>query len=168
MTPMESGDARGEATRLLAAVEAGETGAADALLDVLYQDLRRIAAGYMGGERTGHTREPTALVHEAWMRVSPDGGSEGFEGRAHFVLEDDRGIARVVSVPLFDQAQVRSALGTELRPRVLLRLRLLGVEKRVPVALRDRSHMEYRLLVGRDFLADDFVVDVSRANGDRN
>jgi hypothetical protein len=49
-----------------------------------------------------------------------------------------------------------------VRPRVTLELELGGVAKRVRVSLRDRSRMDYKLLVGRDFLAGDFLVDVDR------
>ena len=84
--------------------------------------------------------------------------------RAHFQLEDDRGTQRMLSAEVVDVAYVRSAHGTEPRPRVALHLALGDVTKRVRVSLRDRSAMEYKLLVGRDFLAGDFVVDVSKGD----
>lgn len=80
----------------------------------------------------------------------------------HFVLENERGERRALTAPVVDVAQVRTAQGVDVRPRVVLRLRLLGVEKAVRVSLRDRSAMQDKLLVGRDFLAGDFVVDVAR------
>ena len=60
-----------------------EPGAADRLLTLVYDELRRVAAGKMAMERPGATLQPTALVHEAWLRL---GGSEQphWENRAHF------------------------------------------------------------------------------------
>ena len=98
----------GEATRILQRLQSGEADAAGELLAVLYGDLRRIAAGFMGDERTGHTLEPTALVHEAWLRIAPEGGAGGaahFEGRAHFV----RTAARAMRNVLVDHARARKA-----------------------------------------------------------
>ena len=82
--------------------------------------------------------------------------------RVRFVVEGEDGERIALERPLHDVARVRSAAGEELRPRVRLRLALAGIEKEIPVSLRDRSAMDYRLLVGRDFLAGDFLVDVSR------
>ena len=49
----------------------------------MYDELRRIAAYKMAQESPGHTLQPTALVHEAWLRMVGD-GNEHFDGRAHF------------------------------------------------------------------------------------
>jgi RNA polymerase sigma factor (TIGR02999 family) len=58
-----------EVSRILRAAEAGEAANFDALLPLVYDHLRRIAARQMAGERDDHTLEPTALVHEAYMRL---------------------------------------------------------------------------------------------------
>jgi hypothetical protein len=87
-------------------------------------------------------------------------------GWVHFVLENERGERRALSAPLVDLAHVRGAAGVDVRPRVRLRLSLRGVEKSLPVSLRDRSGMQHPLLVGRDFLAGDFLVDVARTRGE--
>lgn len=79
-----------------------------------------------------------------------------------FTLENEHGERRALRAEVVDVAHVRSAHGTDERPRVALHLSLAGVEKRVLVSLRDRSQMEHKLLVGRDFLEGDFAVDVSR------
>ena len=91
-------------------------------------------------------------------------GAIGVEGlRVHFTLENAEGARKALSAPIVDVARVRTSQGTDLRYRVELGLSLRGVAKRVVVSLRDRSKMDYRLLVGRDFLAGDFVVDVTRS-----
>jgi len=72
---------------LLARLEAGDAAAGEELLPLLYQDLRGRAAAVMREERADHTLQPTALVHEAWMKLVPAAGASGprFEGRAHFL-----------------------------------------------------------------------------------
>ena len=72
-----------EFTQILERVELGESKAAAELLPIVYEELRRLAAYKMANEAAGHTLQPTALVHEAWMRL---GGSDApsFQNRAHF------------------------------------------------------------------------------------
>lgn len=70
-------------TRLLDAWREGEASAIDDLTGVVYQELRRIAAGILRRERQGHTLQPTALVHEAWMRLA-GGAAVPSEDRTHF------------------------------------------------------------------------------------
>ena len=74
---------RGDVTQLLARWADGDQAALDALMPVVYGELRRIADAYLRRERTDHTLQPTALVHEAWLRlVRQDGGQ--FDHRQQF------------------------------------------------------------------------------------
>jgi RNA polymerase sigma factor (TIGR02999 family) len=59
-----------EVTALLRAWAAGQPGAADRVVPIIYQHLRRRAAAYLRGERRNHTLQPTALVHEAYLRLA--------------------------------------------------------------------------------------------------
>jgi RNA polymerase sigma factor (TIGR02999 family) len=70
-------------TQILKRVERGDSPAAAELLPLVYDELRRLAAQKMNRESAGHTLQPTALVHEAWLRL---GGSDApaFQNRAHF------------------------------------------------------------------------------------
>jgi RNA polymerase sigma factor (TIGR02999 family) len=70
-------------TQILNAAGSGDRQAAEKLLPLVYEQLRRLAAHKMAGQAAGHTLQATALVHEAWLRL---GGNEGgqFAGRAHF------------------------------------------------------------------------------------
>ena len=70
-------------TLILQAVGRGENQASEELLPLVYGELRRLAAGRMAKESAGHTLQPTALVHEAWIRLVED-GSRTWENRAHF------------------------------------------------------------------------------------
>jgi RNA polymerase sigma factor (TIGR02999 family) len=72
-----------DVTQLLNAIEAGEPKAADQLLPLVYEELRKLAAARMANEKVGQTLQPTALVHEAWMKIAGD-GQEHFANRRHF------------------------------------------------------------------------------------
>lgn len=92
-----------------------------------------------------------------------DGVGEGVVGsRIGFTLENERGQRRRLSGVVADVVQVRTAGGSEIRVRVPLQLSFRGVHKSVLVSLSDRSAMSHKLLVGRDWLGDDFLVDVTR------
>jgi len=72
-----------QVTQILEAAGAGEEQAAEKLLPLVYEELRKLAAAKMAQQPPGQTLQPTALVHEAWLRL---GGSEkqGWESRRHF------------------------------------------------------------------------------------
>src|SRR5687767_8799242 len=72
-----------EVTRLLQALKAGDHDAEGKLLDVVYRELHRIAARYMRRERPDHTLQPTALIHEAYLRLI-DQPEKDWQNRAHF------------------------------------------------------------------------------------
>lgn len=70
-------------TRLLHEVRDGNRASADELFEAVYADLRGIARHSMSGERSGHTLQPTALVHEAYLRIF-EGAPVDWQNRAHF------------------------------------------------------------------------------------
>ena len=70
-------------TLVLDAISRGETQAAEKLLPLEYQELRNLATARMLQESAGHTLQPTALVHEAWLRLVGD-GSQNWKSRAYF------------------------------------------------------------------------------------
>jgi RNA polymerase sigma factor (TIGR02999 family) len=72
-----------EITQMLDAVGRGESCAAEELLPLVYEELRRHAAARMAQEPAGQTLQPTALVHEAWLRLFNGGGCQ-WQNRAHF------------------------------------------------------------------------------------
>jgi RNA polymerase sigma factor (TIGR02999 family) len=75
-------------SELLAAIDRGDPRAADQLLPLVYDELRQLAAQRLAREKPGQTLEPTALVHEAYVRLvtplSEGGAREGWNGRGHF------------------------------------------------------------------------------------
>jgi RNA polymerase sigma factor (TIGR02999 family) len=92
-------------TGLLLAVSRGETRALDALLPIVYDELRRIARVHMRREATGHTLETTGLVHEAYLRLI-DGERVEWQDRNHFYSTASRAMRRV----LVDHARSRHRL----------------------------------------------------------
>ncbi len=72
-----------EVTQVLVALQHGDPKAADELLPLIYQELRHLAAHKMSNESPGHTLQPTALVHEAWLRLV-GAEQQTWQNRAHF------------------------------------------------------------------------------------
>jgi len=74
-----------DVTRILNSIDSGDPKAAEELLPLVYEELRRLAAAKMARENPGQTLQPTALVHEAWLRLlGPDKAPQSWEGRNHF------------------------------------------------------------------------------------
>ena len=94
-----------EVTQILAALEQGDPKAGDELLPLVYQELRRLAAHKMANEAPGQTLQPTALVHEAWLRLV---GSDQhtWQNRAHFFGAAAEAMRRI----LIDAARRKRAL----------------------------------------------------------
>jgi len=93
-----------DVTHLLQAASAGDPKAAAELLPLVYDELRRLAAQKMVREARGHTLQPTALVHEAWLRLAGDEAAR-FENRAHFFGAAAEAMRRI----LIDRARHRLA-----------------------------------------------------------
>jgi RNA polymerase sigma-70 factor (ECF subfamily) len=93
----------GQITELLRRLANGDRQAEEELLPLLYRDLRSLAARYMAGERPDHTLQPTALVNEAYLRLT--GERIAWNGREHFIAL----IARKMRLVLIDHAKVRAA-----------------------------------------------------------
>ena len=93
-----------DVTHLLQAASAGDSQAAQALLPLVYEELRRLAAQKMAHEARSHTLQPTALVHEAWLRLAGDEAAR-FENRAHFFGAAAEAMRRI----LIDRARRRLA-----------------------------------------------------------
>jgi RNA polymerase sigma factor (TIGR02999 family) len=72
-----------EVTQILDAIQQGDPNAAEELLPLVYEELRKLAAAKMTNEKPGQTLQPTALVHEAWLKIAGD-GQQHFANRRHF------------------------------------------------------------------------------------
>jgi RNA polymerase sigma factor (TIGR02999 family) len=86
---------RGDVTQILEAVGAGDAQAAEQLLPLVYEELRRLAAARMAQEPPGQTLQPTALVHEAWLRLVGDGNHQ-WNSRGHFFSAAAEAMRRIL------------------------------------------------------------------------
>jgi RNA polymerase sigma factor (TIGR02999 family) len=92
-------------THILEAAQQGDPKAAEELLPLVYTELRKLAAAKMARELPGQTLQPTALVHEAWLRVSGP-SPQNFQNRAHFFAAAAEAMRRI----LIDNARRKHAL----------------------------------------------------------
>ena len=83
-------------SRVLSAIEQGDPKAADELLPVVYDELKKLAAARLAGETPGQTLQPTALVHEAYLRLVGDGHLADWEGRGHFFAAAAEAMRRIL------------------------------------------------------------------------
>jgi RNA polymerase sigma-70 factor, ECF subfamily len=103
----DGGSGNGEVTHLLARWAEGDRAALDALTPIVYGELRKIADAFLRRERSGHTLQPTALVHEAWLRL----------------MKQDQ--------PSFDHRKQFYALAAQMMRRILVdHARAVNAEKR--------------------------------------
>ena len=94
------------ATVILNRAQQGDPKAAGELLPLVYDELRRVAAARMAGLAPGHTLQPTALVHEAWLRLVGDESQAQFQNRAHFFAAAAEAMRHI----LIDHARRKQAL----------------------------------------------------------
>ncbi|MBL9138777.1 MAG: RNA polymerase subunit sigma [Verrucomicrobiales bacterium] len=107
-------------TRLLSAVQAGDAGAPERLMGAVYDELRELAGRQLAREQAGQTLQPTALIHEAWLRLGGD-DQPRWENRGHFFSAAAEAMRRI----LVDSARRKG------------RLRRGGDRERVPLTSLD-------------------------------
>ena len=95
-----------EVTQILSAIEQGDPRAAEQLLPLVYDELRKLAAARLADERPGQTLQPTALVHEAYLRLVGDSPPRDWNGRGHFIAAAAEAMRRI----LINRARDRSRL----------------------------------------------------------
>jgi RNA polymerase sigma factor (TIGR02999 family) len=94
-----------DVTRILSAIEQGDPHAAEQLLPLVYDELRRLAAGRLAHEKPGQTLQATALVHEAYLRLVDVGRPQHWNSRGHFFAAAAEAMRRI----LVDQARRKQA-----------------------------------------------------------
>jgi RNA polymerase sigma factor (TIGR02999 family) len=105
MTSPDQRNLPGDATLILQAMSRSEPLASEKLLPLVYDELRRLAAARMASEAAGHTLQPTALVHEAWLRLVSE-TDRNWENRAHFFRAAAQAMRRI----LIDRARQKASL----------------------------------------------------------
>src|SRR4051812_8506365 len=114
-----------DVTRILTAVEQGDPHAAARLLPLIYDELRRLAAQRLSNEPAGQTLQPTALVHEAYLRLVDTEHTQRWNGRGHFFAAAAEAMRRI----LVDNARRKRSLKAGAgRPRVDLADVQLAIE----------------------------------------
>lgn len=123
-----------QVTQLLQAWSAGEQGAFERLVPLVYQELHRLAQRYMAHERPGHILQTTALVNEAYVRLV-DTARANWRDRAHFFAACSQVMRRI----LVDWARTRQALkrGGEDRPLQLEEALVVGAEPHADIVALD-------------------------------
>jgi RNA polymerase sigma factor (TIGR02999 family) len=95
-----------DVARILTNIEQGDCTAAERLLPLVYDELRRMASAMLANERPGQTLQPTALVHEAWLRLAGSGKEQSFASRTHFFAAAAESMRRI----LVDQARRKASV----------------------------------------------------------
>jgi RNA polymerase sigma factor (TIGR02999 family) len=96
-----------DVTRILDRAQQGDPGAAEELLPLVYDELRKLAAHRMAGEPAGITLQPTALVHEAWLRLAGAEGEQAWNSRGHFFGAAAEAMRRILIDRARRKARVR-------------------------------------------------------------
>ncbi len=103
------GSSTGEVTRILAELNQGDGSATERLLPLVYDELRALAGSYFARRQAGHTLQPTALVHEAYVKLA---GSEGqWQNRAHFMAVAAKAMRQILMNHARDKAAVKRGGG---------------------------------------------------------
>ena len=85
-----------DVTRILSAIEQGDPHAAEQLLPLVYDELRKLAAGKLAKEKAGQTLQPTALVHEAYLRLVDVEKAQHWDSRGHFFAAAAQAMRRIL------------------------------------------------------------------------
>jgi RNA polymerase sigma factor (TIGR02999 family) len=102
---------RGAVTRVLAAIEQGEPRAADELLPLVYDELRKLARARLASESSGQTLQATALVHEAYLRLVGSDPSVAWDGRGHFFAAAAEAMRRILVEKARRKRRIRHGAG---------------------------------------------------------
>lgn len=94
-----------DVTRILSTLNHGDSAAAEQLLPLVYDELRRLAADRLNRERPDHTLQPTALVHEAYIRLVNGNSDRTWDNRGHFFAAAAEAMRRI----LIDQARTKQS-----------------------------------------------------------
>lgn len=111
--PGSASPSPGRVTALLVRARDGDAAAGDAIMAMVYEDLKRVAARLLKRERAGHTMQTTDLVHEAYMRLG--GAEDSAENRAHFLGIAARAMRRVLVDHARRRASAKRDRGLEVR-----------------------------------------------------
>lgn len=136
-----------DVTLVLEAINRGERDASDRLLPLVYNELRNLAAARMFQESAGHTLQPTALVHEAWLRLVGD-RQQIWKGRAYFFAAAAEAMRRILVEHARRKARLKHGGGQERLNIDDLEVAAAGTDDRI-------------------LLVDEALEDLERSNPER-
>jgi len=128
-------------TLILDAIHRGETQASEQLLPLVYNELRNLAAARMLQESAGHTLQPTALVHEAWLRLAGD-GRQNWKNRAYFFAAAAEAMRRILVEHARRKARLKHGGGQERLNIEDLDLAQAGPDEKVLLVDDALAHLE--------------------------
>src|SRR2546425_3544662 len=102
-----------DVTRILSQIEQGDPQAAEKLLPLVYEELRKLAAAKMAQEKPGQTLQATELVHEAWLRLVGSDGRMAWNSRGHFFGSAAEAMRRILVDRARQKARVRHGGGLQ-------------------------------------------------------
>jgi RNA polymerase sigma factor (TIGR02999 family) len=141
-----------DVTRILEAIEHGDPKAAEALLPLVYEELRKLAAQRLAHEKPGQTLQATALVHDAYLRLLGPEGQRRWDGRGHFFAAAAEAMRRILVDNMRHKRRLKHGGG---RRRVALDEGLLAVESPVADVIALDEALDQLALV--DLQAAEFV-----------
>lgn len=168
-----------DVTRILSQIDAGDSAAAEKLLPLVYEELRKLAAARMAAESPEHTLQATALVHEAYLRLVQVDGIQHWSGRVHFF----RAAAEAMRCILVDASRRKQSLkhgggfervelGELAGPNPMRADEVLGVHEaleKLSVAHPDKAELvKLRYFAGLNLAEAADVLGISRATADRH
>ena len=131
--------------------------------------VQELESGLQFNARVDTGAKSCSLHVEKWeIKKEPDLTGEEPGRTIRFLVKDQHGKEAWIESRIVSHVLVRNAKSTDRRYKVRLTLRWKGFEKRVRVTLNNRADMKYPLLLGRNFLQDDFIVDVSLDNDEKH
>jgi RNA polymerase sigma factor (TIGR02999 family) len=107
-----------DVTQILSAIGQGDPQAAEQLLPLVYDELRRLAARRLAKEKPGQTLQATALVHEAYLRLVGPDASQGWDGRGHFFAAAAEAMRRILVENVRRRGRLKRGGGHARRPVV--------------------------------------------------
>ena len=159
-----------EFTHILAQIESGDSQAADQLLPLVYDELRKLAAAKLAHEKPGQTLQSTALVHEAYLRLVGADGAQEWNSRNHFFAAAAEAMRRIlVDNARKKQAEKRGGSGQRLAltdavaPEALPPFELLALNE--AIERLEQDHPQHAALVKLRFFAGVTLEDAASSLG---
>lgn len=168
-----------DVTRILSNIGKGDPGAAEQLLPLVYEELRKLAAARMAREKPGQTLHPTALVHEAYLRLVDIEDPQVFDGRGHFfsvaaeamrriLVENARRKKRVKHGGCYKRVDLDEVDAVVSTPSTRLLALDEALHKLAQEDPRKAELVKLRYFAGMTIVEAAGVLGISRATADRH